>query len=59
MRKRWNGAWPTSVMSRAETLFCCIDLRAQMDKIEEAVISLLPQIDLLVVWEKRDSRRRN
>ena len=32
---------------------------AQMDKIEEAVVTLLPQIDLLVVWEKRDSRRRN
>ena len=32
---------------------------AQVDKIEEAIISLLPQIDLLVVWGNAGMPRRN
>ena len=32
---------------------------AQVDKIEEAIMGLVPQVDLLVVGKKRQSRRRN
>ena len=30
---------------------------AQVDKIEEAIVALVPQIDLLVVWQKAARRR--
>jgi putative ABC transport system substrate-binding protein len=50
LRKRWNEAWPTSVVQGRDIVLLHRFAGAQMDKIEEAVISLLPQIDILVVW---------
>jgi putative ABC transport system substrate-binding protein len=32
---------------------------ARVDKLEEAITSLLPQIDILVVWEMPECRQRN
>jgi putative tryptophan/tyrosine transport system substrate-binding protein len=51
LRKCWNGAWPTLGYVQGRKIVLLHRFPGPWpDKIEDAIASLLPQIDLLVVW---------
>ena len=50
-RKKLNKVWLTSVMFQGRNIVLTTQfVEPQVDKVQEGIISLLPQIDLLVTW---------